>query len=103
MGRASMSQPDSSVDRRDFLKTASGVGLSLGMAGSAFGARGAKMSGRVIGANDRINMGVIGVGGRGSYVARVFHHYGEQNNNACEIVAVCDVYEKRKKAAAEHF
>ena len=65
-----MSEPDNSVDRRDFLKTAGGVGLSLGVAGSAFAAaRGAKMSGRVIGANDRINVGVIGVGGRGNYVA----------------------------------
>jgi len=46
-----MSEPDNSVDRRDFLKTAGGVGLSLGVASSAFAAaRGAKTSGRVIGA-----------------------------------------------------
>jgi len=94
---------NNSLDRRDFLKTASAAGVTLSLANSAFGARGAKMSGRVIGANDRINIGVVGVGGRGSYVANVFHHYGEKNNNACEIVAVCDVYEKRKKAAAERF
>src|SRR5580700_8575713 len=100
MGRVSMSDPD----RRDFLKTAGGVGLSLGIANSALAAaRGAKMSGRVIGANDRINVGVIGVGGRGSYVAGQFRGYGEKNNNACAIVAVCDVYEKRKKAQAERF
>jgi predicted dehydrogenase len=99
-----MSEPDNSVDRRDFLKTAGGVGLSLGVASSAFAAaRGAKTSGRVIGANDRINIGVIGAGGRGSYVGGVFHHYGEKNNNACAVVAVCDVYEKRKKAQAERF
>src|SRR5579871_2991985 len=98
-----MSEPDSSVDRRDFLKTASGVGLSLGLAGSAFAGRGAKMSGRVVGANDRINIGVIGVGGRGAYVGGVFHKYGEKNNNACAVVAVCDVYEKRKKKEAERF
>ena len=66
-----MSEPD----RRDFLKTAGAAGLSLGLANAAFAARGARMSGRVIGANDRINIGVIGVGGRGSYVAGVFHHY----------------------------
>ncbi|MGD0302919.1 MAG: twin-arginine translocation signal domain-containing protein, partial [Bryobacteraceae bacterium] len=96
-----MSEPDNSVDRRDFLKTAGGVGLSLGVASSALAAaRGAKTSGRVIGANDRINVGVIGAGGRGSYVGGVFQHYGEKNNNACAIVAVCDVYEKRKKAQA---
>ena len=75
-----MSEPD----RRDFLKTAGAAGLSLGLANAAFAARGARMSGRVIGANDRINVGVIGVGGRGSYVGGVFHHYGEKNNNACQ-------------------
>src|SRR5579885_54145 len=58
------------LGRRDFLKTAGGAGLSLSLAGSALAARGAKNSGRVIGANDRINVGVIGCGGRGSYVSR---------------------------------
>ena len=79
------------VDRRDFLKTASAAGISLGMAGSALAGRGAKLSGRVIGANDRINIGVIGVGGRGSGDAASFQRYGEKNN-ACQVVAVCDVY-----------
>jgi predicted dehydrogenase len=78
------------------------VGLSLGLANSALAGRGAKTSSRVLGANDRINVGVIGTGGRGSYVAGQFHNYG-QKNNACEIVAVCDVYEKRKRLNAEKF
>ena len=69
------------------------------MAGSALAARGGKSARnrRVIGANDRINVGVIGVGGRGSYVGREFEKFGK-DNNACQIVAVCDVYEKRKRA-----
>ena len=96
-----MSSSTDSFDRRDFLKT----GLALGAAGSALAAaRGSKMAGgRVIGANDRINIGVIGVGGRGNSDARNFARFGEQHNNACQIVAVCDVYEKRKRLAAEHF
>jgi predicted dehydrogenase len=97
-----MSENEGPVGRRDFLKTASGVGLSLGLARSALAARGARTSSRVLGANDRINIGVIGTGGRGSYVAGQFHNYG-QKNNACEIVAVCDVYEKRKRLNAEKF
>ena len=97
-----MSENKGPVGRRDFLKTASGVGLSLGLANSALAGRGAKTSSRVLGANDRINVGVIGTGGRGSYVAGQFHNYG-QKNNACEIVAVCDVYEKRKRLNAEKF
>ncbi len=98
-----MSSPNDSVDRRDFLKTVGATGLTLSAAGSAFASRGSKTTGgRVIGANDRINIGVIGVGGRGRSDAGNFARFGEQNN-ACQIVAVCDVYEKRKRLNAEHF
>ncbi len=65
------------------------------MAGTAFGARpGTRSTGRVIGANDKINIGVIGVGGRGTYVAREFATAGAKDNS-CQIVAVCDTYQKR--------
>jgi len=88
--------------RRDFLKTAGAAGLVLNAAASAFGKSATKSSaGRVIGANDRINVGVIGYGGRGEYVAEQFARYGQGHNNACQIVAVCDVYEKRKRKGAE--
>ncbi len=93
----------SESNRRDFIKSATGAGIALGMAGTAFAARGAKQSGRVLGANDRINIGVVGVGGRGSYVAEEFQSYGDKNGNCCQIVAVCDVYEKRKREAADKF
>ena len=93
-----------SVDRRDFLKRAASVGASLGAANSALAAaRGGRTSGRVLGANDRINIGVVGVGGRGSYVGRAFSEYGKKNGNCLQILAVCDVYERRKKAAEEFF
>jgi predicted dehydrogenase len=59
-------------------------------------------SGKVLGANDRIQVGIIGVGGRGSYLAGQFASIGA-NTNACQVVAVADVYEKRKKAAADKF
>lgn len=92
---------DDSVDRRGFLKSAgAAAGLSLGLANAAFAGRGAKASNRVIGANDRINVAAIGVGGRGTYVSRVFSRYGEKSNT-CQVVAVCDVYEKRKRLNAE--
>jgi predicted dehydrogenase len=58
-------------------------------------------TGRVIGANDRINIGVIGVGGRGAHVAQEFKTAGQTEN--AQILAVCDVYEKRKRLAAEAF
>src|ERR1035441_7882771 len=92
------------LDRRGFLKSVSATGLTLAAATSAIAAKTAgKMSGgRVVGANDRINIGVIGCGGRGSYVADAFNDFGKKNN-ACQIVAACDVYEKRKKAVAVKF
>ena len=90
------------MDRRDFLKRAGSAGAALGAVGSALGARPAKMAtGRVIGANDRINIGLIGAGGRGSYVAGVFQSVGEKAN--AQVLAVCDVYEKRKRLASEKF
>ena len=85
-----MSHENSPLDRRDFLKTAGAAGLTMSMASSALAARGAKTSGRVIGANDRINVGVLGVGGRGSYVGEVFQKVGEKNNS-CQIVATFPV------------
>src|SRR5260370_1401810 len=58
---------NSSVNRRDFVKQAAGFAAALGVAAQASGAPPAKASaGRVVGATDRIQVGVIGVGGRGS-------------------------------------
>jgi len=90
--------------RRDFLKTAGAAGLAFNAAAAAFGKSASKSSssaGRVIGANDRINVGVIGYGGRGEYVAAQFARYGKAHSDACQIVAVCDVYEKRKRKGAD--
>ncbi len=45
---------------------------------------------RILGANDRIGLGVIGTGGRGSYVMTLF-----QKNEDVEVRALCDVYPAR--------
>jgi predicted dehydrogenase len=91
-------------DRRDFLKRTGGLGAGTALAGTAFGRGTNKMNpSRVLGANDRINIGLIGCGGRGTSDAATFTKYGTENNNACQIVAVSDVYEKRKKAAADKY
>ena len=81
------------------------VAGALGAAKELFGkpARSAAAAtGKALGANDRIQVGIIGVGGRGSYLAGQFASIGA-NTNACQVVAVADVYEKRKKAAADKF
>ncbi len=45
---------------------------------------------RILGANDRINLGLIGAGDRGSFVMSVF-----QKNASVDVKAVCDVYGTR--------
>lgn len=82
---------DQPFDRREFLKGAT----ALGATASAFAARPGKLNtGRVIGANDRIQIGVIGCGGRGRSVAGDFDRVGKAGNSAV-IAGVCDVYQKR--------
>src|SRR5689334_15270405 len=91
-------------DRRDFLRRSGGLGAGVAIANRAFAKTAAKMNpARVLGANDRINIGLIGCGGRGSSDARTFTKYGEDHKNACQIVAVCDPYEKRKAQQASRY
>ena len=85
-------------NRRDFLVTAG----ALGVTARSFAASRAASTGRVLGANDRINVAVIGTGGRGYYVASEFKKVGEGASNA-QIVAVCDVYQKRVTKGKETF
>ncbi|HBY64005.1 MAG TPA: gfo/Idh/MocA family oxidoreductase, partial [Solibacterales bacterium] len=59
---------------------------------------------RVLGANDRIRLGAIGVGDRGRHVMGLF-----QQVQGLEVAAVCDVYAnmidmaKQKAPAAQSF
>lgn len=63
------------ISRRDVIKSA---------------ALGALSYSRVMGANDRIGLGLIGAGGRGRDVLSNFRH-----NSEVELLAVCDVYGTR--------
>ena len=90
--------------RRDFLKRTGGLAAGSALAAKAFaGAKNKLNASRVIGANDRINIGLIGCGGRGSSDARSFTQYANDNKNACQILAVSDVYEKRKRTEADKY
>ena len=80
-----------SVSRRSFLKTA-GIGVASMAATPAWA--------RVIGANDRLNVAVIGLGGRGSdLLSLILQH--RTNKADVEVVALCDVYQKRLNAASQ--
>jgi predicted dehydrogenase len=98
------------TSRRDFLKQA---GAGAAVAGGALLAESAATAtlaqsksrvhfttGRVLGANDRINIGCIGLGGRGTGVMQWAMRIGETTRPA-QVVAVCDVYRKRLNRAKE--
>jgi predicted dehydrogenase len=51
---------------------------------------------RVLGANDRLQLGLIGAGGRGRYVASLF-----QKTDQIDLHAVCDVYGDRVDQAIQ--
>lgn len=70
------------MGRRRFIE---GAGASV--AGAGF--LSAHSYARVLGANDRIQMAIIGSGGRGRSVMNSFNKFSDQ----CEFIAVCDVYE----------
>jgi predicted dehydrogenase len=71
--------------RREFItkSTAAVAGVSVGL--NAFSS---VKSARVFRANDKIRIGFIGVGNRGSQLMNLF-----MQNKDCEVAALCDVYE----------
>ena len=58
----------------------------------------ARAAARALGANDRINVGIIGVGGMGTSHLRSFVRQSEETRDI-QVVAVCDVYTRRKENA----
>jgi predicted dehydrogenase len=84
------------VNRRDFVKYAIGAGAAMKLMGRAPDA-----FGNVRGANNHINIGMIGVGGRGTDLLGWVMKTGEQPNTPARVVAVCDVYARRLSAAKE--
>lgn len=82
------------LKRREFMKqsvTAAGTGVVLANR---------NVHAQVVGSNDRINIGMIGVGGRGTDLLQWVQDITKTKNNA-QIVAVADVYKKRSRLASE--
>jgi len=88
-----MSHPTDSTkyNRRHFLQTSSVTAASL------LGAQAVQGQG-VKGANDRLSIGLIGVGVRGSYHLRTLQALANRAN--VEVTAVCDVWKTRLNRAA---
>src|SRR5574337_916380 len=75
------------LSRRQFLKGSALAGASAAMLGGLAPAR-------VLGANDRVRIGVLGTGERAQYVMTLFKQVP-----SVEFVAVCDVYAPRRAEA----
>jgi predicted dehydrogenase len=92
--------------RRDFIRQVSAGAVAAAGAGSTLSGEGATRQapavskGRVIGANDRINVGFVGCGGRmNAHIRRVMERNKERGD--VQAVAVNDIWDKRKQRARE--
>ena len=92
--------------RRDFIKRVGAGAVAVAgtvAAGDSLDAlrqAPAMAKGRVIGANDRINVGFVGCGGRmNSHIRRVMERNKERGD--VQAVAVNDIWDKRKQRARE--
>ncbi|MCL5006225.1 MAG: Gfo/Idh/MocA family oxidoreductase [Acidobacteria bacterium] len=78
-------KPETAIFRRDFIKDSALLGATTAALGGFAPAR-------VLGANDRIRMGILGTGHRAQYVGKIF-----SLQPSVEIVAICDVYGPRRQ------
>ena len=85
------------ITRRQFLQgSAAGAAvLGLGLYGTA------PASGKVLGANDRINIAVIGCGGMGTGQLQDLVNRSKDPAAKLAVVGVCDIYEPRKQRAKD--
>lgn len=83
-----------SSSRRTFLQAAAGAGLATVVA--------PRVGTAADGANDRLGVGFIGVGGRGMNHVNTCKALADAGEKI-ELVAACDAYAPRLKAAAEQF
>ena len=85
--------------RRTFLKGAGAVTAGVLVGDWARSSAFSVAAPRVIGANDRINFGIIGCGGMGMTHVRSLMDQAAKGESNCQFVAVCDIWEPRKERA----
>src|SRR2546421_3994778 len=73
-----------SANRRDFLKTTAAVGAAVTLTAASYD--------KVYGANGRIGIGFVGVGGRCQAHLDVINKFAKENKGVAP-VAVCDVWD----------
>src|SRR6187455_1939359 len=85
-----------SHSRREFIKKTAITSAGLYMGANAFGAKSYQ---NILGANDRVRVGVVGFSDRhrGSHIPCFMNHYKELN---FDLVAVSDIWKKRREDGA---
>ena len=106
-----MSESQNPTTRRELLRSAAVTSAALAGVAAALDALPAHAShmpttakgmARVIGANDRIHLGHVGIGAQGFGAhCRLMKQYQDQNNT--QSIAVCDLFSKRVKQGRDHF
>jgi len=85
-----------SQSRREFIKKTAVTSAGLYMGANAFSAKSYR---NILGANDRVRVGVVGFSDRhrGSHIPCFMNHYKELN---FDVVAVSDIWKKRREEGA---
>ena len=83
---------NSSINRRAFLSRSAGAGAGLAFAGFPGLARTRNV-------NDRINVGIVGRGGRGERLLEYFFQHNQRFN--AQLTAVCDLWSYRREQATQ--
>lgn len=87
-----------SSNRRDFLKKMSAGAAGVAVGGTAMGMS-AKSYGKIIGANDKLNVAIMGLGRRcGAFSAPI-----ARKESNVELLYLCDVMEHQRQNAAKRF
>ena len=84
---------DKKLTRRDFLKQSAIAAAAAGAYSMA--------APSALGANDRINIGVIGCGSRGGPLLHDLVQRSGNPDTNIKVVAVCEVYDRRREAAQQ--
>jgi predicted dehydrogenase len=84
-------KPEDTINRRSFLNRTASM-----LAGTALGATAASY-GRIVGANDRVSLGHIGIGSRGGELDWIVSRLRAKHN--VEMTAVCDLWKVNRERA----
>jgi predicted dehydrogenase len=86
--------------RRAFLSAAGAASVAVAAERPIRPGVTARSASRVVGANDRIHVGMIGMGGMGTVHLHAFMKQADEEKDI-QVAAVCDVYTRRKQRARD--